>query len=151
MKNDRMTADLYILLDEELKNRTPYLSLRTLSERDRQRQGLALTNTRYFISILEDHIFEHKKSVVFTIEITEDFYVIRFYTVLKKRQYVKMAASNYAPLLRSKIRQSVGLGQGKDIYYAWSEIKLSPYSSVIDLFDAMFLLGKELEKFLIKS
>jgi hypothetical protein len=43
---------------------------------------------------------------------------------------------------------SVGLSQSGGVPYAWVEVKLSQYSSVIDLFDALFTLGKELEKYL---
>jgi hypothetical protein len=43
---------------------------------------------------------------------------------------------------------SVGLSQSVGVPYAWVEVKLSQYSSVIDLFDALFVLGKELDKFL---
>jgi len=151
MNSDRMTAELYTILDEELKNRAPYLSLRTLSERDRQRQGLALTNSRYFIAILENHIFERTESVVFTIEVTESFYVLRFSRILPTRKYDQIMASNYAPLMCSRIRLSVGLGRDESIHYAWAEIRLSPYSSIIDLFDAIFALGKELEKYLTNT
>jgi len=148
MNSDRMTAELYAILDEELKNRAPYLSLRTLSERDRQRQGLALTNSRYFIAILENHIFERTESVVFTIEVTESYYALRFSRVLSTKKYDRIIASDYEPLIRSRIRLSIGLGRDESIHYAWAEIKLSPYSSVIDLFDAMFVLKRELELFL---
>ena len=149
MKNDnRMIPRLYTALSGELDKREPFLSMRTLSEGDRQRQGLALTNARYFITVLDNHIMEGMASVVFIIELTEECCIIRFCKPVTLKEHVKLEASGYAPVLRSKVYLSVGLGQSGGVLYAWSAVKLSQYSSVIDMFDALFTLGKELEKFL---
>ncbi len=149
MKNDnKLIQRLYDALSAELDRREPYLKLRTLSEGDRQRQGLALTNARYFITVLDDHIMERMASVVFTIELAEECCTLRFCKPVTLKEHVKLEASGYAPVLRSKVYLSVGLGQSGGTLYAWSAVKLSQYSSVIDLFDALFTLGKELEKYL---
>jgi hypothetical protein len=118
-----------------------------LSEGDRQRQGFALTNARYFITVLDDHIMEGTASVIFTIEIAEDCCTLRLCRPITLKEHVKLEASGYTPVLRSKVYLSVGLAQSGGVLYAWSAVKLSQYSSVIDLFDALFLLGKELERF----
>ena len=53
MRNTNKLIDrLYSALETELQNRPPVYSLRSLSAMDKQRQGLALTNNRYFIAIL---------------------------------------------------------------------------------------------------
>ena len=114
---------------------------------DRQRQGLALTNNRYFITILERHILEASQSVVFFIDVTEDYYLLQMCCPLKEPQRRELAAAGYVPRLRSKLMLSVGLEN--DPTYAYSSIKLSPYSSVIDLFDGLFVLKRELELFLM--
>ncbi len=149
MKNEnKMIPRLYDALSAELGRREPYLKLRTLSEGDKQRQGFALTNARYFITVLDDHIMEGTASVIFTIEMAGDCCTLRFCKPITLKEHVRLEASGYAPVLRSKVYLSVGLGQSGGTLYAWSAVKLSQYSSVIDLFDALFLLGKELEKFL---
>jgi len=147
MKNTNKLIDgLYRKLENELRNRPPVYSLRTLSTIDRQRQGFALTNNRFFITILERHILEASQSVVFFIEVTEDYYLLQMCCPLKEAQYRELAASGYVPRLRSKLMLSVGLESKPP--YAYSSIKLSPYSSVIDLFDGLFVLKRELELFL---
>jgi hypothetical protein len=149
MKNDnKMIPRLYAALSDELDRREPFMKLRTLSEGDRQRQGFALTNARYFITVLDDHIMEGTASVIFTIEMAEDCCILRFGRPVTLKEHVKLEASGYTPVLRSKVYLSVGLGQSGGVLYAWSAVKLSQYSSVIDLFDTLFLLGKELERFL---
>lgn len=147
MKNTNKLIDsLYRKLEDERRNPPPVYSLRTLSAMDKQRQGLALTNNRYFITILERHILEAMQSVVFFIEITEDYYLLQMCCPLKESQRRELAASGYVPRLRSKLMLSVGLESGPP--HAYSSIKLSPYSSVIDLFDGLFVLKRELELFL---
>ena len=147
MKNTNKLIDgLYRKLENELRNRPPVYSLRTLSAMDRQRQGLALTNNRYFITILERHILEASQSVVFFIDVTEDYYLLQMCCPLKEVRYRELAAIGYVPRLRSKLMLAVGLDS--DPPYAYSSIKLSPYSSVIDLFDGLFVLKRELELFL---
>lgn len=146
--NDGRIPELYTLLAEELEKRGPYLSPRTRCEWDRRRrQGPAFKTARYFIAVLENHILDRTVSVVFTIEIAEDC-ALRFYRPLTAKEYGRLAASGYAPVLRSGIFLSVGLGQSGVVPYAYSEVKLSQYAGVIDLFDALPLLGGELEKFL---
>jgi hypothetical protein len=152
MKNDdKAIPKLYAALSAELDRREPFLRLRTLSEGDRQRQGFALTNARYFITVLDDHINERTASVVFTIELAEDCCTLRFCRPITLKEHVKLETSGYVPQLRSKVYLSVGLGQSGGVLFAWSAVKLSQYSSVINLFDALFLLGKELEKYLTNS
>ena len=147
MKNtNKLIDDLYRKLENELRNRPPVYSLRTLSARDRQRQGLALTNNRFFITTLERHILDRAQSVVFFIEATEDYYLLQMCCPLKEAQYRELAASGYVPKLRSKLMLSIGLEN--DPPNAYSSIKLSPYSSVIDQFDGLFVLKRELELFL---
>lgn len=148
--NNKLISQLYMALSEELDKRKPFLALRTLSEGDRQRQGLALTNARYFISILENHIMERTGSVVFVIELAEDCCILRFYRPLQQKEYEQLDTSDYVPLLRSKVYLTVGLSRSRGIPYAYSAIKMSQYGSVINMFDALFLLGKELEKYLIQ-
>ncbi len=149
MKTDnRMIPRLHAALTAELERRKPFLSLRTLSDGDRQRQGLALTGARHFIAVLENHIMERTASVVFTIELTEECCIMRFCRPLTLKEYDRLAAAGYVPVLRSKVYLSVGLGRSRGVSYAWASVKLSQYSSVIDLFDALFLLGKELERYL---
>lgn len=147
--NNLVIPKLYTLLAGELEKREPFLTLRTLSEGDRQRQGLALTNARFFITILANHIFDRTGSVVFSIEIAEDCYKLRFYWPLGIKEYNRLAASGYAPILRSKIYLTVGVGKGETVDYAYSEVRMSQYASVIDMFDALVTLGKELEKFIL--
>ena len=148
MKNNNvMIPKLYTLLIGELEKHEYFLPQRVLSDGDRQRQGLALTKARYFITVLENHIFERTGSVVFTIEIAQDCYTLRFYRPLRLTEYNRLAASDYAPVLRSKVYLNVGLGRREAAAYAYSEVKLSQYGSVIDLFDALFVLGRELERF----
>jgi len=147
MKNaNKLIDSLYRKLMNELRNRQPVYSLRTHSTKDRQRQGLALTNSRFFITILERHILDTAQSVVFFIEITEDYYLLQMCCPLKEVRYRELAAIGYVPRLRSKLMLAVGLDS--DPPYAYSSIKLSPYSSVIDLFDGLFVLKRELELFL---
>jgi hypothetical protein len=98
--------------------------------------------------VLDDHIMEGTASVIFTIEMAEDCCTLRFCRPITLKEHVKLEASGYTPVLRSKVYLSVGLAQSGGVLYAWSAVKLSQYSSVIDLFDALFLLGKELEKYL---
>lgn len=86
--------------------------------------------------------------MVFTIELAEDGCALRFYRPLTTKEYGRLAASGYAPVLRSGIYLNVGLGRREAVAYAYAEVKLSQYASVIDLFDALFVLGRELEKFL---
>ena len=149
MKNDnRMIPKLFAALSAELDRCEPSLRFCTLSEGDRQRQGFALTNARYFIAVLENHIMGGTASVVFTIELTEECCTIRFSRPVTPKEHNRLAASGYAPLLRSKVYLSVGPGRSGGVPYAWAAVKLSQYSSVIDLFDALFALGKELEKYL---
>ena len=146
--NNVMIPKLYTLLAEELEKREYLVPQRVLSDGDRQRQGLALTKARYFISVLENHIMNRTGSVVFTIEIAQDCYTLRFYRPLRLTEYNRLAASDYAPVLRSKVYLNVGLGQRSAASYAYSEVKLSQYGSVIDLFDGLFVLGRELEALL---
>ena len=147
MKNTNKLIDaLYGRLEQELRERPAVYSLRTLSAMDKQRQGLALTNNRYFITILERHILEATQSVVFFIEITEDYYLLQMCCPLKEAQRQALAAAGYVSKMRSKWMLAVGLEQNPA--YAYSSIKLSPYSSVIDLFDGLFVLKRELELFL---
>jgi hypothetical protein len=121
MKNNyRLITTLRDALAEELENREPSLSLRTLSVGDRQRQGFALTKSRYFIAVFDNHIFERTYSVVFTIEVREDCYLLRFCIPLMPKEHERMAASKYVPLLRSKIYLSVGLGEIGGAHYAYS-------------------------------
>ena len=149
MKNNNvMIPKLYTLLIGELEKHEYFLPQRVLSDGDRQRQGLALTKARYFIAVLENHIFERTGSVIFTIEAEAEGYTLRFYRPLQPKEYDRLAALDYAPVLRSRIYLNVGLGQREAVAYAYSEVKLSQYSSVIDLFDALFVLGRELEAFL---
>lgn len=149
--NNAMIPKLYTLLAEELEKRELFLSLRTLSDGDRQRQGLALTKARYFVAVLENHIQERTGSVVFTIEVTENHYALRFYRPLTPKEYERLATSGYAPVLRSKVYLTVGLGKRAAVAYAYAEVKLSQYASVIDLFDALHTLGRALEKYLMDS
>jgi hypothetical protein len=149
VKSDNRTASqLRATLADELDKHEHYLSSHALSEGDRQRQGLTLTNARYFISVLENHILKHTASVVFTIELAEDYCILRFCRPLTMKEYDVLLASNYVPMMRSKVYLSVGLSQSGGVPYAWVEVKLSQYSSVIDLFDALFVLGKELENYM---
>ena len=76
---------------------------------------------------------------------------MRFCVPLMPKEHEQLAASKYVPLLRSKIYLSVGLGESGGAHYAYSEVKISQYGSVIDLFDALFALGRELEKLLGQS
>lgn len=144
-----MIPKLYAALSTELSRREPYLRFRTLSEGDRQRQGLALADTRHFIAVLENHILERTASVVFSIELTEDCCTLRFCRPVTQKEHDQLEASGYVPRLSSKVYLSVGTGTSGGILYAWAAVKISQYSSVIDLFDALFLLGKELEKLLL--
>ncbi len=149
MKNEnKMIPKLYDALTAELDRREPYLKLRTLSDGDKQRQGFALTNARYFITVLDDHILEGTTSVIFTIELAEDCCTLRFYRPVTLKEHVRLEASCYTPVLRSKVYLTVGLGQSGGVLFACSSVKLSQYSSVIEMFDALFLLGKELDKYL---
>lgn len=148
--NNSLIPKLYALISSELEKRQPYLTPRTLSEGDRQRQGLALTDVRCFVSVFENHIMEHTASVVFAIETSAEGYALRFYRPLHKKEYNRLAASGYAPVLRSKVYLSVGVGMCETVTYAYSEIRLSQYASLIDVFDALITLGKELEQFLMR-
>lgn len=58
MKNNKLISNLYRVTEAELRKRPPVYTLRTLSMMDRQRQGLALTDSRYYITILQNHILE---------------------------------------------------------------------------------------------
>ena len=146
MKNNKLILNLYKATEAELRKRPPVYTLRTLSMMDRQRQGLALTNNRYYITILQNHILEGTQSVVFTIEVTEDFYLIKLSCPLRDAEHRRLKASGYVPLLRSKLYLTTGLETSP--YRAYAAVKLSPYSSVIDLFDSLFVLQRELEGFL---
>ena len=84
--------------------------------------------------------------MVFTIEVTEDFYLIKLSCPLRDAEYRRLKASGYVPLLRSKLYLTTGLETSP--YRAYAAVKLSPYSSVIDLFDSLFVLQRELEGFL---
>jgi hypothetical protein len=73
---------------------------------------------------------------------------MRFRRPLTPKEHERLASSGYVPVLRSKVFLSVGLGQNGDVLHAWAEVKMSQYGSVIDLFDAMGTLKKELEKYI---
>ena len=146
MKNNKLISNLYRATEAELRKRPPVYTLRALSMMDRQRQGLALTNSRYYITILQNHILERTQSVVFTIEVTEDFYLVKLSCPLRDGEYRRLKAAGYVPLLRSKLYLTTGLEASP--YQAYAAVKLSPYSSVIDLFDSLFVLQRELEGFL---
>ena len=147
MNNNKKIEGLYAALKEQMDNKPPVLAMRTLSLFDRERQGLAATQGRYFISVLDRHIMERAYSVVFVVEVTDDFYLLKLCCPLTAAEYKKLAALKYTPLLRSKYYLTVGLEQSYP--HAYSAIRLSPYSSAIDVFDALFLLGRELEAFII--
>lgn len=148
MKNNDRIPKLYTQLTVELEKRQHHVPQRTLSDGDRQRQGLSLTKARYFITVLENHILERTSSVVFTMEVSPDCYVLRFYSPLTLKDHNRLAASDYTPLLRSKVYLTVGMGKHEAVCYAYAEVKLSQYANVIDLFDALHILGRELEGFL---
>lgn len=146
MKNNKLVPYLKNAMEAELQSRPPVYSLRTLSMMDRQRQGIALTNNRYYLAVLENQILEGTQSVVFTIEVTEDYYEIKLCCPLRDKEYSRLEASDYVPVLRSKLYLRTGLEPAP--HRAYASAKLSPYSSVIDLFDALFVLQRELEKYL---
>jgi len=50
-------------------------------------------------------------------------------------------------MLRSKTLMTVGLGESGGVLYAFSSVKLTPSDNVVDLFDAIAHLGRELEAF----
>ena len=108
-----MIRGLYDALVRQMDDKPPVLALRTLSLFDRERQGLALTKGRYFISVLDKHILERTQSVVFIIEITDDFYLLKFCHPLTESEYDRLAALNYAPILRTKHYLTVALSATK--------------------------------------
>jgi hypothetical protein len=146
MSKEQMVRGLYDALIEQIENKPPVLAMRTLSEGDRQRQGLALTKSRYFISVLDKHILERTQAVVFVIEVTDDYYLLKFCYPLTAKEHDRLAALNYALILRAKHYLTVG--QERSSPHAYASIRLSPYSSVMDFFDGLFVLGRELEKFI---
>ena len=146
MRKDKLIKGLYDALITQMDNKPPVLAMRTLSLFDRERQGLALIQGRYFISMLDKHILEQTQSVVFIIEVTDDFYLLKFCCPLTADEHERIAALNYAPILKSKHYLTVGLE--RSCPHAYAAIRLSQYSSVIDLFDGLFVLGKELEKYI---
>ncbi|MDR1704988.1 MAG: hypothetical protein LBS19_09960 [Clostridiales bacterium] len=149
MNNDNTTiSKLYAALSGEMERREPFLKLQISGSGDRQRQSFAPIATRYFITVLDNHIMEATVSVILTIALAEDYCILRFCKPVTLKEHVKLEAAGYAPVLRSKVYLSVGLGQSGGVLYAWSAVKLSQSSSVIEMFDMLFLLGKELEKFL---
>lgn len=148
MKNNKLIPILYTLLADELEKREPYLSPRTRCEHDRRRrQGPEYKNTRYYIAVLDNHIIEHTVSVVFTIETAENC-VLRFYSPLQPKECDGLAASGYAPVLRPNVYLSVGLCKRESLCYAYAEVKLSQYASLVDVLDTLHTLGKELEAFI---
>lgn len=148
MKNENKGVPaLYAALSSELKNRKPALSLRTLGMLGGRQLCLSPAGSRFFAGILENHILDGKRSVVFTIEAAEDFFLLRFCCPLTEMQYRRMAALDYAPLLRTTLYLSAGLGLQPP--YAYSAVRLSLYGSVVDFFDALALLKRELEKFML--
>jgi hypothetical protein len=139
---------LFDALSRELERRKPFMSLRVLSEVARQRQGLGFTNAQYFISVLENHLWRRTASAVFTIELLDEICVLRFCVPLRPKEYARLESSGYAPVLRSKVHLSVGLDVSGGVPYAYSCAKISRNGNVVDLFDTLFTLGKELEKYL---
>ena len=149
MNKEKMIRGLYDALVEQMDNKPPVLAMRTLSLFDRERRGLALTQGRYFISVLDNHILERTQSVVFIIEVTDNFYLLKFCCPLTADEHDRLAALSYAPILKSKHYLTVGLE--RSCPHAYAAIRLSQYSSVIDLFDGLFVLGRELEKFILTT
>ena len=133
-------------LIDELESRKPYLSLRIPGVL--WRQGAVLAKPRYSIYVLEDHILERTCSVIFTAEVTENHCVLRFCRPLTQKEHEQLTDSRYVPMFRSKTHLTVGLGESGEVPYAYSSVKLLPHGSAVDLLDAMFVLGKELEAFL---
>jgi hypothetical protein len=79
------------------------------------------------------------------LKVDEDAYLLRFCCPIQPKVHRALAALDYAPPVRSRWHLSVGLGSA---IYAYSAIRLTPHSSVMDLFDALHVLGRELEAFL---
>ena len=135
-------------LIDELENREPYLSLRAQEALGRQRQSVVLTKPRYFVYILEKHILEHTCTVVLTVEITEECYILRLCRPLSPKEYGQLADSQYVPMLRSKIPMTVGLGESGGVLYAFSSVKLSQHCLGIELLDTLLALEIEINAFL---
>ena len=146
MKNETITRELYEALVRQLEN-SPLVLAQTLSRFERNRRKLAHARRKHFICLLDRHILEQTRSVVLVIEYTGDYYMLKLCCPLTKDEYDRLAALNYVPILREKHYLTVGLESSYP--HAYSAIRLSIRSSVMDLFDSLFVLCRELENLLL--
>ena len=101
---------------------------------------------KYFVVIIDN--LDLDSPVVLSTEVTKDACVLRYCYLLSEDEHERLTASQYVPRLRSKICLTVGLGESGDIPYAYSSVKLPPYGNAIELLDALYRLGRELEAYL---
>ena len=115
---------------------------------DNKRLEAHFTSDRGFIGVLDKHILGNTQTVVFTMEAVNNSYLLRFFLPLYGREYKKLLASRYTPVLRSKHYLTVGTGEQRGLRYAYCAVKLPPHRGAFSLINALEQLGKELEKFL---
>lgn len=127
------------------------LSIRWASPYEKDWHRQATTKRQHFVCVLDRHVFDHTQSVVFVAGLAEDTCLLKLCCPLTSREYDRIARSQYLPLLRSKVCLSVGFGEMGGIPYAYVAVKMSPTSSVIEMFEAMERMGRELERYVTAS
>ena len=145
MSRDKADS-LYKALVRQMDNREPVASVRAPVAFSGQQQKLLLAKDRNAICVLDRHIMERSRSVVFTIEEMDSYYLLSFCCPLDQDEYDRLVALNYVPHLRDRYYLSTGLGQLGHCVYAYASIRISQFSNMTDLLDTLNLLGKELEK-----
>lgn len=148
--NENPVYALYEAITGELINREPSLALRTSASMGRLRQEFVPEKRQYFTAVLENHILDRTRSAVLVIEAAGADCLLRLCCPLRQEEYNRLAGLNYTPPLRSKLYLSVGLSDD-DPPYAWSSVRLSAHSGVMDVLEALRVLGRELETYLRKE
>lgn len=140
-----MARELHDAISEQLASRP---LIHSLGPYGRESHRTVHSARRHFVSVLDRHILERSQSVVFVIEITDDYCLLKLCCPLMLAEYDRVSGSGYVPPVRSKIYLAVGFGMNRDVYYAYSAVKLSPHGRANEFFDALALLGRELEEYI---
>lgn len=137
---------LRLALIEELEGKEAPLSLRATSMLGGHRQMVIRSERRYFSAVLANHIMDNTQSVVLLMEVSEDAYILRMCCPISDDAHARLSELHYVPPLRSRVYLTVGLGEQP--HHVWAAARLTPHSSVIDLYDGLHVLKRELERYL---
>jgi hypothetical protein len=102
----------------------------------------SLDTQKHFIAVTNNLVLEN--AAVLSAVVTKDACTLRLCYPLHEAEPIRLADSKYTPLMRSKAPMTVGLDECNGISYAYCSVKLPPYGSALDYFDAMHRLSGEL-------